>query len=216
VAVRLPPSEIPEPDPRYSRLASDAEVEATAANLRISGFETIVAGTADEATRAVLERIPSGSEVFNSTSATLDALGIAKVILESGDYVPLRAQLLALDRKTQAREVRRVTAAPDFIVGSVHAVTAGGHVVIASGSGSQLGPYAYTAGRVIWVVGTQKIVPNLEEAIRRIERYSFPLEDARIRRLYGIGSSVAKILIVRQEFTPGRTTIILVKQNLGF
>jgi acyl-CoA hydrolase len=112
--------------------------------------------------------------------------------------------------------MRQLGASPDIVVGSVHAVTEEGQVLIASASGSQMAAYVYGASKVIWVVGTQKLVKNLEEGMQRIKEYSYPLEDARIREIYGRGSILAKLLLVQHEFMPDRTTIILVKENLGF
>ena len=121
-----------------------------------------------------------------------------------------------MDRETQADEIRRLSAAPDVMLGSVHAVTETGSLLAASMSGSQLGPYASGAGRVILVVGTQKIVSDLEEGLRRINEYSFPLEDARAQAAYGIHSAVNKVLIINREIVPERITVVLVDEALGF
>jgi LUD domain len=121
-----------------------------------------------------------------------------------------------MDRQTQADEMRRLSAAPDVMLGSVHAVTETGALVAASMGGSQLGPYASGAGRVILVVGTQKIASDLEEGLRRIEEYAFPLEDARAQAAYGIHSGVNKVLVINREISPGRITVVLVDAVLGF
>jgi hypothetical protein len=121
-----------------------------------------------------------------------------------------------MDRATQADEIRRLGAAPDVMLGSVHAVTETGSLITASMSGSQLGPYGSGAGQVVLVVGTQKIVSDLEEALRRVHDYAFPLEDARAQAAYGIRSAVNKILIINREITPGRITVVLVDAALGF
>ena len=121
-----------------------------------------------------------------------------------------------MDRATQADEIRRLTASPDVMLGSVHAVTETGSLVAASASGSQLGPYVSGAGKVILVVGTQKIVPDLEDALRRIDEYVFPLEDARAQAAYGVHSGVNKVLIVNREWIPDRITVVLCDQALGF
>jgi hypothetical protein len=114
------------------------------------------------------------------------------------------------------REMVKLGATPEYMVGSVHAVTEDGTVVIASNTGSQLAGYVASAAHVVWVVGVQKIVPNLDEAIKRIYEYTLPLEDERVLQAYGINSNVSKLLIVHKEVMPGRTTMILVKENLGF
>ncbi len=99
----------------------------------------------------------------------------------------------------------------------MHAVTEDGKVLIASNSGSQLPAYAYGSGHVIWVVGAQKIVKNLDEGIKRIYEHSLPLESERARKAYGVpGSAVNKLLIINKEIIPGRITMILTKEKLGF
>ena len=121
-----------------------------------------------------------------------------------------------MDRATQAGEIRRLRAGPDFIVGSVHAITEDGQLLVASASGSQLGPYAWSAGAVIWVAGTQKLVADLDEGMRRIEEYCYPLEDQRSRKAYGEPSSIRKVLIINREDRPRRMTMLLVREKLGF
>jgi L-lactate utilization protein LutC len=153
---------------------------------------------------------------LTSTSRTLDAIGLTEEIDQSQDYQPVRPRLMQLNYQTQADEMRKIGASPDYVVGSVHAVTEQGQVLVASASGSQLGLYASGSDTVIWVVGAQKIVPDLEEGFRRINQYSYPLEDARAQAAYGMGSAINKILIVNGEFRPGRITIVLVKESLGY
>src|SRR4029077_19122803 len=133
--------------------------------------------------------------VHHGASQTLEASGITEAIEKSGRYEPLRPRIWSMDRKTQGDEPRRLSAAPDVMLGSVHAVTETGSLIAASMGGSQLGPYVSGAGRVILVVGTQKIVSDLEEGLRRVNEYAFPLEDARAQLAYGIRSAVNKVLI---------------------
>ena len=121
-----------------------------------------------------------------------------------------------MNRETQGREIRKLIAAPDFAAGSVHAVTEDGHVLIASATGSQLGPYASGAGRVIWVVGAQKIVKDLNAGFRRIQEHVVPLEEEHMQQLYKVGTAVNEMLIVNRATRPGRITMILVKEELGF
>jgi len=142
--------------------------------------------------------------------------GITEEIDKSGRYESLRPRISSMDRQTRADEIRRLSAGPDFMLGSVHAVTETGSLMAASMGGSQLGPYVSGAGRVILVVGTQKIVPDLEDGLRRINEYAFPLEDARAQEAYGIHSAVNKVLIINREITPGRITVVFVDEVLGF
>ena len=188
----------------------------TAAALEANGITVLRAADAEEAKRIVLGLIPDGSQVYHGASESLEAAGITDEVEKSGRYEPLRPRIWSMDRATQADEIRRLTSAPDVMLGSVHAVTETGSLLAASMSGSQLGPYATGARRLILVVGTQKITSDLEEGLRRIDEYAFPLEDARAQAAYGIHSGVNKILITNREMTPGRTTVVFVDEVLGF
>ena len=201
---------------RFATRADSETVDRTVAALEANGITVFRAGNAAEARQLVLDLIPEGSEVYHGASETLAATGITEVIEQSGRYQPLRPQIWSMDRKTQSDEIRRLSASPDVMLGSVHAVTETGTLVTASNSGSQLGPYASGAGRVILVAGTQKIVSDLEEGLRRIDEYSFPLEDARAQAVYGIHSGVNKVLVINREIFPGRITVVLVDEVLGF
>ncbi len=202
------------PDQKYAALASDPQIDRTLKALEAHGIHALLAQNGSEAKQFVFENIPDGAEVFTATSRTLDTLGIPEEINQRYDSV--RFKLASMDNQTQMREMVKLGATPEYMVGSVHAVTEDGTVVIASNTGSQLAGYVASAAHVIWVVGTQKIVPNLDEAIKRIYEYTLPLEDERVLQAYGINSNVSKLLIVHKEVMPGRTTMILVKENLGF
>lgn len=202
------------PNMKYAVLASDQQIERTAKALEANGIHTLIAQNGEEAKSKLFETVPAGAEVFTGTSRTLDALGIPAEVDKRYDSV--RVKLASMDNQTQMREMIKLGATPEYMIGSVHAVTEDGSVVIASNTGSQLAGYAASAAHVIWVIGTQKIVPNLDEAIKRIYAYTLPLEDERILQAYGINSNVSKLLIVHKEITPGRTSMILVKENLGF
>lgn len=204
------------PNLEFSHPVSTSQVEATAEALRANGMEAIIVPDGAAARELVLSMLPEGAEVFTAGSRTLDSTGLAAAINESGNYQAVRAQIMGLDRATQGREMRKLGASPDYVVGSVHAITSEGQVLIASYGGSQMASYVYGAGKVIWVVGTQKLVSNLEEGYRRIQEYSYPLEDARLRAMMGRPSHVAKILQVNEEAIPNRVTVILVQEALGF
>jgi hypothetical protein len=154
--------------------------------------------------------------VYNNTSRTLEVIGVAEDIERSGQYQPLRPRLYQMDREMQVREMRQLSASPDWVVGSVHALTEEGSLLIASASGSQLGPIASGAGHVILVIGAQKIVPDFDTGLRRIYDYCFPLEDRRARQAYGVASGVNNVLVINKTIAPGRITAILVSEPLGF
>ncbi|TMC32534.1 MAG: hypothetical protein E6J32_00585 [Chloroflexi bacterium] len=201
---------------RWGTRADDAQVKRTVAALEANGITALRASDAAAAKRIVLDLIPDASPVHQGASQTLDVLGITDEIEKSGRYAALRPRIWSMDRETEAHEIRRLGAAPDVMLGSVHAVTETGSLLVASMSGSQLGPYASGAGRVILVVGTQKIVPDLEDGLLRINEYAYRLEDARAQAAYGVRSAVNKVLIINREITPGRITVVLVDEVLGF
>jgi acyl-CoA hydrolase len=200
----------------FSAPAEEESVARTAAALEANGITVLRAANSAEAKRIVLDLIPAGSQVHQGASASLEAAGITEEIETSGRYRPLRPRLFGMDRATQADEIRRLSASPDVMLGSVHAITETGSLVVASASGSQLGPYASGARKVVLVVGTQKIVPGLEDALRRVDEYAFPLEDARAQATYGVHSGVNKVLIINREWVPGRITVVLCDEALGF
>jgi hypothetical protein len=201
---------------RFGTLSDDARVQRTAAALEANGIKVVRAAGSAEARQIVLDLLPDGTQVNHGASQTLEETGIIEAIEKSGRFEHLRPRLWSMDRKTQADDIRRLGAAPDVMLGSVHAVTETGSLITASMGGSQLGPYVSGAGRVILVVGTQKIVSDLEEGLRRINDYAFPLEDARAQLAYGINSAVNKVLIINREVVPGRITVVLVDEVLGF
>jgi L-lactate utilization protein LutC len=203
------------PNEVFARPSTRDRLERVAVALAGRGFRADVVDSGAEARRLVLEEIPDGAEVHSALSETLRELGITAEIDESGRYDSVRAKLNAMDRETQGREMRKLGAAPDVIVGSAHAITDDGIVLVGSGSGSQLGAYAYAAGDVILVVGHQKIVRDIDEGLRRIREYSLPLEFARMQSAGYAGSLLAKTLILEAE-PRGRVHVILVDESLGF
>jgi hypothetical protein len=200
---------------RFTALPDHGTLAATVVALEEHGFSVEVLDDLDAAREAVLARIPEGSSVMTNTSVTLQQTGIANAINDGGPYESLRNKLLALDFETQAQEMKAIAGQPDFALGSVHAVTRDGALVIASASGSQLAAYAWSATNVIFVVGTQKLVPTLDAARERIFQHSLKLEDARAQATYGQNSYVGKILEIHQEL-PGRIHVALIRQSVGF
>jgi hypothetical protein len=159
--------------------------------------------------------IPDGTEVHWGKSKTLTEIELTPELLTSGRYDPLRPRYMAMDRATQGREIRKLSAAPDVMLGSVQAVTDDGALIAVSYAGSQIGPYATGAGRVILVVGSQKIVRDLDEGLRRAREHVQPWEDADLRATLGVPTRLAKMLVIFEEPRPGRTTVVLVREPVG-
>ena len=198
----------------FARLPSHEAIERTAEALRAHRFVVHVVNTGAEARDLVMGLIPEGSEVGQGASETLETIGVTEA-LRDGRFVAVRDRTRQMDRATQGREIRKLAAAPDVQINSAHAVTEAGQIVIASNTGSQLGPIASGAGKVILVIGAQKIVPNLDEAFRRVREYNLPIEDAKFQRDFGRRSAVNKMLVISGEFLPDRTTVIIVRESVG-
>ena len=200
---------------KFAQSASESEINKAVIALEANGFKVKVVDTLQQAKQAVEALIPEKSEVFTATSVTLDKAGLSEE-LNSDKYTSVRDKFMALyGHPDKAVEMKRIGSGSDYAVGSVHAVTQDGQVLIASATGSQIPNYVYGASNVIWVVGTQKIVKDLTEGLDRIENYVFQLEDERAQAVYGAHSSLNKILIYRKETTE-RVTIILAKETAGF
>ncbi len=202
----------------FNQLATDEVIQKTKEELEKHNISVLIAENADKASEKALSLIPEGSEVMTATSTTLDQLGITPIINDSGKYLSIKEKLKALNRETDNSEMQKLGAGPDYVIGSVHAVTEDGKVVIASGSGSQLPAYSYGAQHVVWVISTKKIVKDLDTAMKRIYEHVLPQEDTRMKKVYGpeSGSSPRKILIVNAELFPNRTTIVFIKEDFGF
>ena len=201
---------------KWNKLASEKVINTTIKNLQDNGISGVVVKNKEEAKKKVLQLIPAGSEVMTMTSETLKSIGLPEEIDKNGNFDSIREKLSKMDRNTQSGEMQKIGAAPKYAVGSVHAVTKDGQVLIASNSGSQLPAYVYGSEHVIWVVGTQKIVKNLDEGMKRIYEYVLPLESERAKKAYGFTSNVSKLLFINKEVKPGRLTIIFLKEALGF
>ncbi len=207
-------SAAPARDSDFTALATDESVERTAAALRARGFDVHVVDGRDEARDLIIGLVPVGAEVSSGASVTLDELGVRAEIEDTGRYDALRPRLRSMDRATQGREMRKLGASPDVWLNSANAVTEDGRLVFASFGGSQIGPIASGAGKVILAVGTQKIVADLDTAFRRIEDYVVPLEDVRLMEAYRIHTAVNKVLLLNGD-RPGRTTVVLVREVVG-
>jgi len=204
----------PAPD-RFTTLPDDQTLAATVVALEEHGTSVEVVDDFDAARAAVLARIPEGASVMTNTSVTLEETGIADAINDGGRYDSARNRMFALDFETQLPEMKAIAGQADYALGSVHAITRDGALVIASASGSQLAAYAWGAANVIFVVGAQKLVPDVQAAHERIIEHSLKLEDARAYAAYGQNSFVGKVLEIHQEL-PGRIHVVLIRQAVGF
>ncbi|HNX11333.1 MAG TPA: LUD domain-containing protein [bacterium] len=201
---------------KFATLASDDSIAKTIAALNQNGITTYVVNDKAAAKEKALSLLPAGAEVMNMSSITLAETGIDQEITSSEKYKAARNTFATLNSPEQQMEKQRLGAAPEYAIGSVHAVTENGEVLIASATGSQLPAYAFGSRAVIWVVGSQKIVENVEVGRQRLAEYCLPLENERALKAYGQGSSINKVLLINKEVQAGRITLIIVKEKLGF
>ena len=204
------------PAPLFTDPAAEESLQRAAAALTDHGFIVEIVDDAAAARARVEQLIPEGATVFTGASETLRLSGIDDDINAGGRYDSVKARGWKMDRATQRNEIWAALSVPDFIVGSVAAVTETGSLVAGSASGSQLPGYAGAAARVIWVVGAQKIVPDLPTALRRVEEHCLPLENERAQKVYGQPSALNRVLIMNAETEPGRGTVLLIREAIGF
>jgi hypothetical protein len=200
---------------RFTTPASEQTLQNLATALAERNLKPVVVDTGADARSAVLEMIPEGAEVHSGKSKTLEDIGLFNEFQDSGRYDFVRTRMFAMDRATQGREIRKLIAAPDYMVNSAHAITEEGVIVVASASASQIGPLASGAGRVIFVVGSQKVVPDLDAAYERILEYVLPYEDSRLFEAMGVHTFLARLLLLEREWQADRTTVVLVREPVG-
>jgi len=202
--------------PSFTDPASADRLERAAAALTAHNFAVEILDDVAAARARVKDLIPEGASVFTGASETLRLSGIEQDITSNGRYDPVKGRTVAMDRATSARDIWAMISSPDVIVGSVAAVTETGSLVAGSASGGQLPGYAGGAGHAIWIVGAQKVVPDLSTALRRLEEHCLPLETARAMGAYGQPSALNRILILNAEPQPGRGTVLLLREAIGF
>ncbi|MEU1599466.1 LUD domain-containing protein [Streptomyces sp. NPDC005708] len=206
---------MPSSETLFTEPAPADRLARAAAALTANGFAVEILDSAAEARARVGELIVDGASVFTAASETLRLSGIDEDINAGGRYQAVKPQVVAMDRVTQADDIRRLLAGPD-VVGSVAALTETGSLVAASASGSQLPAYAGGAAQAIWINGAQKVVPDLATALRRVDEHALPLESARAQDVYGLPSAVNRLLVLNAEPHPGRATVLLLREAIGF
>ncbi|HEV7961655.1 MAG TPA: LUD domain-containing protein [Actinoplanes sp.] len=206
----------PIPATLFADPAPAQSLERAATALTAHGFIAEILDDAAAARTRIKDLIPEGASVFTSASETLRLSGIDEDINTSGRYQAVKPRVLAMDRVTRADDIRLLISGPDVVVGSVAALTETGSLVVASATGSQLPAYAGGAARAIWIVGAQKVVPDLSTALRRVEDHALPLESARAQVTYGQPSAINRLLILNAEPYAGRGTVLLLREAIGF
>ncbi|VVB94762.1 LUD domain protein [uncultured archaeon] len=203
---------------KYDTLASKETVERTINALKPRGIDAEFVNNKEEALNRLKNLIPKGAEVMTAGSTTLDQIGFTDV-LKSGKHSWKNLKDKILSEKDPARqmELRKKSVTAEYMIGSVHAVVETGEVLVVNATGSSIPAYSFSSDNVIWVVGTQKIVPNVEEGFKRLREYCFPLEDKRMKSIGQPGSTLGKFLLFEKEILPNRKiTLIFVNEKLGF
>lgn len=201
---------------KWKKLADIKTVNEVINALKERNIEAFFVENKEEAKNKVLEMIPEGQRALTSTSVTLEEAGIKEEIDNSGRFISVRKEYMGLSHDKDAEKIRQLRSTPDVMVGSVHAITESGEIIVASNTGSQLAGYSYGAFKLIIVVGTQKIVKDMDEAIKRLYEYVVPLEEKHMQDLYGVGTNVSKLLIINKETVKDRIKVIFVNEVLGF
>jgi hypothetical protein len=199
----------------YGTVASDERIAKTLEALKANNFDATVVDDLASAKNTVLSQIEDNARVFTGTSATLQEAGLDEALNDSPYRSVRNAYMAFYGQEDKAVEMKQIGSAADVAVSSVHAITEDGKLLIASASGSQLPAEAYGATKVIFVVGAQKLVKDLADGIRRIEEYSVPREDKRALAAYGVNTSFNKLLVFNKE-APGRVSVVIVRENVGY
>ena len=203
----------------YETLANMEAVQKAMKALAERGITTTVVNNRMEALEKVKSFIPKGASVMNGSSRTLEEIGFVDY-LKSGNHgwKNLHEEILAEKAPAKQALLRKQAVLSDYYLGSVHAVAETGQLVIASNSGSQLPHVVFTSPNLVFVVGVQKLAPNLDAALERVRKYVLPLEDKRMKDVGMGGSAISKLLIFEREpvFMGRKVQVIFVNEKLGF
>jgi len=204
-------------DATLDKQANEETIEETVENLEANGFDVVVVDSADEALETLQSHIPAGASVMNGHSTTLEEVGFAEYLTEGDhEWESLPDEIWSIDDDEARQAARRESQTADYFLGGINAISQTGELVAADRSGSRIGAYPFAASNVVIVSGVNKIVPTLEDALDRLESVAYPLENERAKEAYGVESAIAKQLIFRQELEDGRTTVVLVRDQLGY
>jgi L-lactate utilization protein LutB len=204
-------------DATLDDLPDDETLDETVENLEANGFEVVVVDTAEDALDAIKSEIPAGASVMNGHSTTLEEIGFDEHLSEGDhEWESLPDQIWSIDDDEERQAARRESQTAEYFLGGINAISRTGELVAADLSGSRIGAYPFAAGNVMIVSGTNKIVPTLDDALDRLESVAYPLENERAQEAYGVESAIAKQLIFHREADEGRTTVVLVREQLGY
>jgi L-lactate utilization protein LutB len=202
---------------KWNTIPTDKVVEKTVKALENHGIRVVIAGSADDALEVLKKVIPDGAEVMNGSSTTLIEIGFEEYIIGNRSGWKLMHSIITAENNNNKRaELRRKSVAADYFISGANAIAQTGEIVACDASGSRVGAWPFAAGHLILVVGINKIVSSLEDALNRVRQYAYPLENARAKSVYGTPSMIGKCVILSHEKNEGRVLLILVKEALGY
>ncbi len=201
----------------WDKIPDESVIDKVMAGMRERNFNPVLVPDRQSALEKLKQMIPAGAGVMTGSSTTLEQIGFIEYLAQKNHpWLNIKDGILAEKEAQKQRDLRRAATISDYFIGSVQAITETGQVVGADATGSRQGGYVYGAKNVIWVVGANKIVSDLEKALKRLIEHCVPLEDARMKSSGGTGTFIGKIVIYEREGLPQRISTILVKEKLGF
>lgn len=204
-------------DSKWNENPSDKDINEFIDSARKRNIKVVIVKDEKEALATLKNFIPAGSEVMNGSSTTLGEIGFIDYLAEGKHgWKSLHEEILKENDSAKRADLRRKSVTAEYFLSSVNAIAKTGELVAADYSGSRVGAFPMAAKNLVLVSGINKLVPSLDEAVRRLHEYVFPLENARIKKTGGKGSMIGKTVIISQEISPGRITLILVKKTLGY
>lgn len=201
----------------WSRLPDHGAVAEAIAGLQARNFNPVLVEDCEAALEKLKQLIPSGAGVVTGASTTLEEIGFIEFLkTETHPWNNWKDRILCERDPTKRLELRRTATTSDYFLGSVQAITRDGVVLACDATGSRQGAYIYGARHVIWVVGLNHLVSDLDSGFRRLREHCLPLQGAAMRRSGAPGSYIGKIVVYERERQQRRITTLLVRAVLGY
>ena len=202
---------------KWNRIPEEEVIASTVNAIEERGIQVVRASDGNQALARIRELIPPGSEVMNGSSTTLVEIGFQE-LMDSGkhEWNDLKKAVTGENDAQKRARIRRKTVTSDYFLSGVNAIAQTGELVACDATGSRVGAWPYGAGKMLLVAGVNKIVPTLDDALRRIREFTFPIENVRSQNVYGVPSKIGKCVILANEIQPGRVTLILIDESYGY
>ena len=202
---------------QWNSIPSPDVVDKTVREIEARGIKVLISRNAEEALDALKKIIPPGAEVMNGSSTTLIEIGYEEYITGGRSGWKVVHDLIRAENDDKKRaDLRRKSVTADYFLSGANAIASTGEIVACDASGSRVGAWPFAAGHLILIVGINKIVPTLEDALKRVREYAYRLENVRAQKAYGTPSVIGKCVILAHEKNEGRITLIIVNEALGY